>query len=91
MNLNEINGSMYRKISEQIETGASVSYSRGGCSTFGMAAKYVPHEDTTFTVSTTPTSRYVIHKACGWSVFPQCRVSRWITAYYRVPTDQGKF
>ena len=61
MNLNEINGSMYRKISEQIETGASLSYSRGGGSTFGMAAKYVPHEDTTFTVSITPTS--LLHHA----------------------------
>ena len=42
---------MYRKVNGQIETGAFMSYSREGGNEFGMAAKFIPHEDTTFTVS----------------------------------------
>lgn len=49
-NLQDINGSMYRKVNGEVETGAFFTYSKEEGNKFGMAAKYWPHEDTAFTV-----------------------------------------
>ncbi len=45
---------MYRKVNRQVETGAFMNYSKDSGNEFGMAARYCPHEDTTFTVSIQP-------------------------------------